>query len=233
MARRKWGLPVSAKYRKETDASLALWSCRERKLKVRPRSQLHSGVAGMERSCCVSALQTPGNSSHHSTFARHFLYYLCLRKASMQVAAVPAGCLCQRALPAPFAVVPPAAFTAHLSTCFSCSHVQVAVGKPPPGRAGLARQVPHTPLHQGYFGFMSVFWKQNSSQPAHKCQESSRCDALSCCCKEYDLHGCTGDTADGGRAFFIQVKRKAASFPRTRAKSHCHAACTRESRERL
>ena len=29
-AGRKWGLPESAKYRKETDTSLALWLCQKR-----------------------------------------------------------------------------------------------------------------------------------------------------------------------------------------------------------
>ncbi|XP_075023749.1 uncharacterized protein LOC142090168 [Calonectris borealis] len=127
-AGRKWGLPASAKYRKETDAGSALWSCQERELKVRPRSQLRSGVAGAERSCCVSALQTPSNSSHRSAFARHSFYYLCLREEACRWSRC---CPCRRAPPAPFAVIlPPAAFAAHLSACFSCFHVRAAVGKP-------------------------------------------------------------------------------------------------------
>lgn len=72
-AGRKWGLPASAKYRKESDASSALWSCREHELKVRPRSQLRSGVAGAERELLRFRLANPppppGNSSHRSSFA--------------------------------------------------------------------------------------------------------------------------------------------------------------------
>lgn len=83
-AGRKWGLPASAKYQMETHTSLMLWSCRDHELKVRPRSQLRSGVAGAQRSCCVSALQTPSNSSHRSSFARHFLYCVHAKPACRQ-----------------------------------------------------------------------------------------------------------------------------------------------------
>jgi len=93
-------LPASARYRKEPAGSSALRSCQERELKVRPRSQLRPGVAGAERSCCVSALQNPGSSSRRGSFARHFLRYPRWREA-----AVLGGCPCRRAPPAPSAAM--------------------------------------------------------------------------------------------------------------------------------
>ncbi|KAM6052010.1 uncharacterized protein VSU04_011527 isoform 1-T2 [Chlamydotis macqueenii] len=151
----EWGSPAPAKYRKESDASSVLWSCRERELKVKPSSWLHAGISGVESSCHVSASQTPGLLSPQ--LLRPPLSLPPVFTPGWDAGGRGAGGL---------RLSPQQPSQHNPSTPPSRFHVRAAAGKPPAGRAGWARPVPPHLSKQSILGLGNFFFLEEKLLPA-------------------------------------------------------------------